>query len=105
MFLAIREILRDDACILGTTNVGVIPNFEKDTIVYSDSFYETMMLANVITYAITQTENDKLKPAIHEIDKHFVDGFAHSSEHVVWAVIVFTFTCYYLMMLHMRRLV
>ena len=39
-----------------------------------------MTLANIITYAITQTENDKLKESIKEISKDYVDGFANSSE-------------------------
>lgn len=82
LLLAIKEILREDSSIAGTTIVGVTPGFEKDSILSQNSFYEAMTLANIITYAITQTENDKCKAAIHEIGKDYVDGFANSKDKV-----------------------
>lgn len=47
-----------------------------------NSFYEAMTLANIITYPITQTENDKCKAAIHEIGKDYVESFANSKDKV-----------------------
>lgn len=82
LFLAVKEILREDSSIAPTTVVGVTPGFEKDNILNQNSLYEAMTLANIITYAITQTENDKLKNAIHEIGKDYVDGFKNSKERV-----------------------
>lgn len=82
LLLAIKEILREDSSIAGTTIVGVTPGFEKDSIMTQNSFYEAMTLANIITYAITQTENDKCKAAIHEIGKDYVDSFANSKDKV-----------------------
>lgn len=82
MLLAIKEILREDSSIAGTKIVGVTPGFEKDSIMTQNSFYEAMTLANIITYPITQTENDKCKAAIHEIGKDYVDSFANSKDKV-----------------------
>ena len=84
LLLAIKEILREDSSIAGTTIVGVTPGFEKDSIMTQNSFYEAMTLANIITYAITQTENDKCKAAIHEIGKDYVDSFANSKDKVIF---------------------
>ena len=82
LLLAIKEILREDSSIAGTTIVGVTPGFEKDNILSQNSFYEAVTLPNIITYTITQTENDKCKVAIHEISKDYVDGFANSKDKV-----------------------
>lgn len=82
LFLAVKEILREDTSVAGATIVGVTPGFEKDSILNQNSFYEAMTLANIITYAITQTENDKCRTAIHEIGKDYVDGFANSTDRV-----------------------
>lgn len=82
LFPAVKEILREDSSIAGTTIVGVTPDFEKDSIITQNSFYEAMTLSNIMTYAITQTENDKCKAAIHEIGKDYVDSFANSKDKV-----------------------
>lgn len=82
LFRAIKDILREDTCIANSSIVGIMPGYEKENILKHNSFYEAMTLANIITYAITQTENDKLKSSIHEIDKDFVDGFKNSTEKV-----------------------
>lgn len=60
LFLAIKDVLREDMSISDITLVGVTPGYEKNSILNQDSLYEAMTLANIITYAITQTENDKL---------------------------------------------
>lgn len=82
LFLAIKDVLREDMSISDITLVGVTPGYEKNSILNQDSLYEAMTLANIITYAITQTENDKLKASIKEISKDYVDGFTNSSERV-----------------------
>lgn len=82
LFRAIKHILDDDKTIDDTTIVGVIPGYEKSSILKHNSFYEAMTLANILTYAITQIENDKLKTNIREIGKNFIDGFANSTEKV-----------------------
>lgn len=82
LFLALKEVLREDISIDSTTVVGVTPGFEKDNILNQNSFYKAITLANLITYAITNTENNKLKPAIREIGKDYVDGFKNSTERV-----------------------
>ena len=63
---AIRDILRDDTMILCTTVVGKMAGFEKDNILNYESFGESVLLANVATYAIIGTENDKLGANIRE---------------------------------------
>lgn len=49
LFLAVKEILREDTSIAGVTIVGVTPGFEKDNILNQNSFYEAMTLANIIS--------------------------------------------------------
>lgn len=82
LFRAIKDILRDDTTIMGTTLVGRTSGFEKDNILGSDTFDESALLANVVTYAITSTENDKLGANIRELGKGFVDEFVGSDEEV-----------------------
>ena len=82
LFRAIKDILRDDTTILGTTLVGRTAGFEKDSILNSDTFDESALLANVVTYAITSTENDKLSANIRELGKGYVDGFVGSNEEI-----------------------
>ena len=60
-----------------------------DYLTYYDNrpYMENAALANLDelvgdTYAITQTENDKCKAAIHEIGKDYVDSFANSKDKV-----------------------
>ena len=52
VFRAIKDILRDDTTILGTTVVGKMAGFEKDNILNYESFDESALLANVVTYRI-----------------------------------------------------
>lgn len=82
LFRAIKDILRDDTTIMGTTLVGRTSGFEKDNILGSDTFDESALLANVVTYAITSTENDKLGANIRELGKGYVDEFVGSDEEV-----------------------
>lgn len=82
LFLAIKEVIREDTTISGDAILGKMVGYEKDNILKHDSFYEAMTLANILSYAITQTENDKYKISIREIDKNFVDGFKDSKEEI-----------------------
>lgn len=82
VFRAIKDILRDDTTILGTTVVGKMPGFEKDNILQYTSFDESALLANVVTYAITNTENDKLGANIREIGTGYVDSFVGTGEDI-----------------------
>ncbi len=82
LFRAIKDILRDDTTILGTTLVGRTSGFEKDSILNCDTFDESALLANGVTYAITSTENDKLSVNIRELGKGYVDGFVGSNEEI-----------------------
>lgn len=82
VFRAIKEILRDDTTILGTTVVGKMAGFEKDNILNYESFDESALLANVVTYAIISTENDKLGANIREIGKGYIDGFVGTGENI-----------------------
>ena len=82
LFRAIKDVLRDDATILGTTVVGKMAGFEKDNILNHDSFDESALLANVVTYAIISTENDKLSANIREIGSGYIDGFIGSGEDI-----------------------
>ncbi len=82
LFRAIKAILREDTTILGTTLVGRTTGYEKDNILSSSTFDESALLANVVTYAITGTENDKLKANIKEIDRGYVDGFIGSDDEI-----------------------
>jgi hypothetical protein len=82
VFRAIKDILRDDTSILGTTVVGKMAGFEKDNILNYESFDESALLANVVTYAIMSTENDKLGTSIREIGKGYIDGFVGSGENI-----------------------
>ena len=82
VFRAIKDILRDDTTILDTTVVGKMVGFEKENILKHDSFDESALLANVITYAITNTDNDKLGANIREIGTGYVDGFIGKGEDI-----------------------
>lgn len=82
VFRAIKDILRDDTTILGTTVVGKMAGFEKENILNYESFDESALLANVVTYAIISTENDKLGANIREIGKGYIDGFVGTGENI-----------------------
>lgn len=82
VFRAIKDILRDDTTILGTTVVGKMAGFEKDNILNYESFDESALLANVVTYAIISTENDKLGANIREIGTGYIDGFVGTGENI-----------------------
>lgn len=79
---AIKDILRDDTTISGGTIVGMMPGFEKDSILNNNTFDESALLANVVTYAITSTINDNLRANIKEIGNGYVDGFLGSGEKI-----------------------
>lgn len=81
LFRAIKQVLREDANISDTTKVGVVDGYEKESILNHNSFYEAMTLANIITYSITQIDNN-YKNEIKEIDKDFVDSFSNSEEKI-----------------------
>jgi len=82
VFRAIKDILRDDTTILGTTVVGKMAGFEKDNILNYESFDESALLANLVTYAIISTENDKLGANIREIGTGYIDRFIGSGEDI-----------------------
>lgn len=82
LFRAIKAVLREDTTILNTTLVGRTAGYEKEKILNSSTFDESALLANVVTYAITSTENDKLHACIKEIDKDYIEGFRSSSEEI-----------------------
>ena len=82
LFRAIKDILRDDTTILGTTIVGKMAGFEKESILKYEEFDESALLANVVTYAIISTENDKLGANIREIGKGYIDGCIGSGENI-----------------------
>ena len=82
LFRALKDILNEDTTIADSTIVGVMPGYEKSSIMNHDSFYEAMTLANILTYAISQIENDKLKSNIREIGKDYIDGFSSSTQEV-----------------------
>lgn len=79
---AIRDVLRDDSTILDNTVVGVSSGFEKDNILNHNSFDESAILANVVTYAILSNENNKMSASIREIRADYVDSFIHSTEEI-----------------------
>lgn len=82
VFRAIKEILRNDTTILDTTVVGKMVGFEKENILKHNAFDESALLANVVTYAITSTDNEKLGANIREICKGYVDGFVGTGEDI-----------------------
>lgn len=82
VFRAIKDVLREDTSIPGVAVVGKVAGFEKDAILNNSSFGEAALLANVVTYAITSTDNDKLKENIREIEKDYVDSFVASGEDI-----------------------
>jgi len=79
---AIRDVLRDDITILDNTVVGVSSGFEKENILNHNSFDESALLANVVTYSILSTENNKMGASIREIGTGYVDSFIHSTEEI-----------------------
>ena len=79
LFRAIKDILRTDS-IPDSIVIGKIPGYEKCNILKRDSFYESMLLANVVTYAITATDNKEFSLSIKEIDDDFVDSFVNKGE-------------------------
>lgn len=80
LFCAIKDVIQDDTYITDSTIIGTMPGYEKENILKHDSFYESITLANILTFAITQVENDKLKTNIREIGKDYVDSFLTSNE-------------------------
>lgn len=80
LFRAIKAVLREDTTIANTTVVGFTAGYEKENILKHDSFHEAETLANIITYSIVSTENDKLKASIREINTDFVESFMNSGE-------------------------
>lgn len=82
LFRAIKDILREDTYIADSTVVGTMPGYEKENILKHNSFYESVTLANILTFAITQVENDKLKANIREIGKTYVDSFSTSADNI-----------------------
>lgn len=79
---AIRAVLREDKTIFGNTVVGISPGFERDNILNHNSFDESALLANVVTYAILSTENNKMQAGIREIGTGYIDNFISSTEEV-----------------------
>ena len=77
LFRAIKAILRDDS-IADDTLVGRIKGYEKENILNSNSFYDSMLLANVLTYAIADVDNNE------EVSKMegLVEGFLTSGEDI-----------------------
>lgn len=79
---AIRGVLRDDTSILESTVVGISAGFEKVNILKYNSYDESALLANAVTYAILSTENNKMAASIKEIDSGYVDSFISSMEEI-----------------------
>lgn len=77
LFRAIKAILREDS-IANDTLVGRIKGYEKENILNSNSFYDSMLLANVLTYAIADVDNNE------EVSKMegLVEGFLTSGEDI-----------------------
>lgn len=77
LFRAIKAILREDS-IADDTLVGRIKGYEKENILNSNSFYDSMLLANVLTYAIADVDNNE------EVSKMegLVEGFLTSGEDI-----------------------
>ena len=82
LFRALKEVLREDSDISDRTIVGCIQGYEKSNILSQDTFPEAMTLANIITYAITATDNRRLSASIREISSNFVDEFKYSEEEI-----------------------
>lgn len=82
LFRGIKAVLRDDETIADTTLIGTMPGYEKKSILEHNSFYEALTLANILTYSIIATENDKLRTSIRELGKDFVDEFLDSDEQI-----------------------
>lgn len=79
---AIRAILREDKTIFANSLIGISPGFERDNILNHNSFDESALLANVVTYAILSTKNNKMNASIREIESDYVDGFISSEEEI-----------------------
>lgn len=81
LFRAIKAVLRDDSFTDGAL-IGRVEGYEKENILKYNSYYESMFLANVLTYAIANIDNKECKPNIKEIGKDYVDGFLTSGEEI-----------------------
>lgn len=79
---AIRDVLRDDTSILDSTIVGISAGFEKVNILRHNSYDESALLANAVTYGILSTENNKMTKSIKEINSGYVDSFISSTEEI-----------------------
>lgn len=82
LFRAIKDILREDTSITDSTIVGRVQGYEKNRILNCDTFNESMLLANIITYAITSVDNKSCAVNIREIDKNYLDGFVSNGEDI-----------------------
>ena len=81
LFRAIKDVLREDSFTDGAL-IGRIKGYEKENILNHNSYYESMFLANVLTYAIASIDNDECALNIGEIDKNYVDGFITGGEDI-----------------------
>ena len=70
LFRAIKAILREDS-IPDDTLIGRIKGYEKENILSCNSFYDAMLLANVLTYAIAGVDNNEKVSKMEGL----VDGF------------------------------
>lgn len=77
---AIKAVLREDTTIGDSFVVGYVPGYEKENILRYTEFDKAALLANLFTYAIRSTENDKFENAVSEISDDFVDSFKNSTE-------------------------
>ena len=77
LFRAIKAILREDS-IPDDTLIGRIKGYEKENILSCNSFYDAMLLANVLTYAIASVDNNEKVSKM----EGFVDGFLTSGEDI-----------------------
>ena len=81
LFRAIKDVLREDSFTDGAL-IGRIKGYEKENILNHNSYYESMFLANVLTYAIASIDNDECALNIGEIEKNYVDGFITGGEDI-----------------------
>lgn len=79
---AIKDILREDTTITGSTIIGKLPGFEKDNIIKSSSVDEASLIANVVSYAILMTDNKQYQKSIKEINSDYVDSLIKSDDEV-----------------------
>lgn len=73
--LALKDLIKNDSSILGTTQLGTLSNKTKDGFVSDTNIPFTEMLTDLFLYAILKTDNTLCKKELQQITRKFCDKY------------------------------